>query len=196
MYSVGLTGGIGSGKSTVARVFGVLGIPVFNADDESKRLLGENEAVKQAVITAFGESVYPNGHLDRAVLASIVFSNPEALARLNAIAHPALRKRFSQWVDQQRSPYVLLEAALLVDIGWYKSLDQLIVVSAPEEERTKRVMARDGITAEQVQLRMRNQISDEQRSHVANMVIENNGMEMIIPQVLALHERLLAKASE
>ncbi|MBK9759099.1 MAG: dephospho-CoA kinase [Flavobacteriales bacterium] len=196
MYSVGLTGGIGSGKSTVARVFGVLGIPVFNADDESKRLLGENESLKQAVITAFGESVYPNGDLDRAALASIVFGNPEALARLNAIAHPALRKRFSQWVDQQRSPYVLLEAALLVDTGWYKSLDQLIVVSAPEEERTKRVMARDGISAEQVQLRMRNQISDEQRSHVANMVIENNGKEMIIPQVLALHERLLAKASE
>ncbi|MBL0046204.1 MAG: dephospho-CoA kinase [Flavobacteriales bacterium] len=196
MYSVGLTGGIGSGKSTVARVFGVLGIPVFNADDESKRLLGENESLKQAVITAFGESLYPNGDLDRAALASIVFGNPEALARLNAIAHPALRKRFSQWVDQQRSPYVLLEAALLVDTGWYKSLDQLIVVSAPEEERTKRVMARDGISAEQVQLRMRNQISDEQRSHVANMVIENNGKEMIIPQVLALHERLLAKASE
>ena len=196
MYSVGLTGGIGSGKSTVARVFGVLGIPVFNADDESKRLLGENGSLKQAVITAFGESVYPNGDLDRAALASIVFGNPEALARLNAIAHPALRKRFSQWVDQQRSPYVLLEAALLVDTGWYKSFDQLIVVSAPEEERTKRVMARDGISAEQVHLRMRNQVSDEQRSHVANMVIENNGKEMIIPQVLALHERLLVKASE
>ena len=196
MYTVGLTGGIGSGKSTVARVFGVLGIPVFNADEESKLLLTENEVMKRAVMTAFGERVYPNGELDRAALASIVFADPEALAQLSAIAHPAVRKRSAQWVDQQRSPYVLLEAALLVDTGWYKSLAQLIVVSAPEEERVKRVIARDSASAEQVLLRIRNQVSEEQRLQVANMVIENDGHEMIIPQVLALHERLLTKASE
>ena len=196
MYTVGLTGGIGSGKSTVARVFGVLGIPVFNADEESKLLLAADEVVKHAVMTAFGERVYPKGDLDRATLASIVFADPEVLAQLNAIAHPAVRKRSAQWVDQQRSPYVLLEAALLVDTGWYKSLAQLIVVSAPEEERVKRVMARDSASAAQVLLRIRNQVSEEQRLHVANMVIENDGHEMIIPQVLALHERLLTKASE
>ncbi|HNK39898.1 MAG TPA: dephospho-CoA kinase, partial [Flavobacteriales bacterium] len=129
MFKVGITGGIGSGKSTVARVFGVLGIPVFDADSESKRLLVEDADVKGAVIAAFGATIYPGGRLDRAALAAAVFNNPEALGRLNAIAHPAVRKRLAHWTDEQRSPYVLVESALLVDTGWYRSMDHLIVVS-------------------------------------------------------------------
>ena len=196
MFKVGLTGGIGSGKSTVARVFGVLGIPVFNADDESKRLLQEDEGAKSAVIAAFGGRIYPGGELDRAALASVVFNDPEALAKLNAIAHPAVRKELGQWVDRQRSPYVLVEAALLVDTGWYRSMDHLMVVSAPEAERVKRVMARDGATEEQVMARMRNQVGEEQRMAVADSIVRNDGHELVIPQVLALHEQFVARAFE
>ena len=196
MFKVGLTGGIGSGKSTVARVFGVLGIPVFNADDESKRLLQEDEGAKSAVIAAFGGRIYPGGELDRAALASVVFNDPEAMAKLNAIAHPAVRKELGQWVDRQRSPYVLVEAALLVDTGWYRSMDHLMVVSAPEAERVKRVMARDGATEEQVMARMRNQVGEEQRMAVADSIVRNDGHELVIPQVLALHEQFVARAFE
>mgnify|MGYP002382214684 CR=1 FL=1 len=193
---IGLTGGIGSGKSTVARVFGVLGIPVFNADEESKRLLSEDEGVRNAVIAAFGAGIYRAGDLDRAALASIVFNDPEALARLNAIAHPAVRKALGHWVDLQRSPYVLVEAALLVDTGWYRSMDRLIVVSASEAERVKRTMARDGSNEEQVRARVRNQVGEEQRLAVADAVIDNDGRQLVIPQVLALHERLVEQAFE
>ena len=196
MFKVGLTGGIGSGKSTVARVFGVLGIPVFNADEESKRLLREDDGVKSAVIAEFGAGIYPGGELDRAALASIVFNDPGALAKLNAIAHPAVRKQLGRWVDEQRSPYVLVEAALMVDTGWYRSMDQLLVVSAPETERVKRVMARDGVTAEQVLARIRNQVAEEQRLAVADQVIQNDGTVLVIPQVLALHGMLIARAFE
>lgn len=196
MFKVGLTGGIGSGKSTVARMFGVLGIPLFNADEESKRLLREDEGVKSAVIAAFGPDMYPRGKLDRAALASLVFNDPEALAKLNAIAHPAVRKQLGRWVDEQRSPYVLIEAALMVDTGWYRSMDHLVVVTAPQAERVKRVMARDGVTEEQVLARVRNQVREEQRLAVADSVIQNDGHELVIPQVLALHEMLTARAFE
>ena len=196
MFKVGLTGGIGSGKSTVARVFGVLGIPVFNADEQSKRLLDEDADVKNAVISAFGTGIFPQGELDRAALAAIVFKDPEALAKLNAIAHPAVRRQLGQWVDQQRSPYVLVEAALLVDTGWYRSMDHLTVVSASEAERVKRVMARDGATEEQVMARMRNQMGEEQRLAVADSIVHNDGHELVIPQVLALHEQFVARAFE
>ncbi len=196
MFKVGLTGGIGSGKSTVARVFGVLGIPVFEADEESKRLLREDEMVRSAVIAAFGPAIYPQGELDRAKLAGIVFHDAEALAKLNAIAHPAVRKRLGAWLDEQRSPYALVESALLVDTGWYRSMDHLIVVTAPEEERIRRVMSRDGVTEEQVRARMRNQISEEQRMAAAGSIVRNDGRELVIPQVLALHEQLVGQAFE
>ncbi len=196
MLKVGLTGGIGSGKSTVARVFAVLGISVFNADEESKRLLQEDEVVRSAVISAFGEIVYPEGKLDRGALAAIVFRDAGALAKLNAIAHPAVRKRLGAWLDEQRSPYVLVEAALLVDTGWYRSMDQLIVVTAPEVVRIQRVMARDGVSEEQVRARLRNQVNDDVRLAAATSVIHNDGHELVIPQVLALHEQFIAQAME
>ena len=196
MFKVGLTGGIGSGKSTVARMFGVLGIPVFNADEESKRLLREDDGVKRAVIAAFGPGIYPDGELDRTGLAVIVFNDPEALAKLNAIAHPAVRKQLGIWVDMQRSPYVLVEAALMVDTGWYRSMDHLVVVTAPEAERVKRVMVRDGVSEEQVLARVRNQVGEEKRLAAADSMIQNDGHELVIPQVLALHEMLTARAFE
>lgn len=194
MFKAGITGGIGSGKSTVARMFQVLGIPVFDADKESKRLLEEEPATRAAVIEAFGEGIYPGGRLDRAALAAIVFNNADALATLNAISHPAVRRRFAHWVDDQRSPYVLVEAALLVDTGWYRNMDHLIVVTAPESLRVQRVMDRDGVPEVQVRARMHNQAGEAERLAVAESIIRNDGEELIIPQVLALHERLVAQA--
>jgi dephospho-CoA kinase len=194
MYTVGLTGGIGSGKSTVAGVFRVLGVPVFEADVESKRLLDTDAAVKARVVDAFGESVYPHGHLDTKALARIVFNDRDALERLNAIAHPAVRMAFRQWAARQHAPYVLVEAALLVDTGWAAGLDHLVVVQAPEQLRVRRVMARDGADEQAVRARMRNQIDDTTRVAAAHDVVTNDDTRLVIPQVLAVHQRILAKA--
>lgn len=195
MLSVGITGGIGSGKSTVCRVFALLGVPVFHADAESKRALQEDPDVRDAVIRAFGTSMYPEGNLDRNALAARVFNDPGELAKLNAIAHPAVRNRFARWRDDQKGPYVLLEAALLVDTGWYTSLDRTILVSAPEDLRIERVMARDGVPRTAVEDRIRNQISEAQRLAVADEVILNDGRNAVIPQVLRVHARLLEFAN-
>lgn len=195
MLSVGITGGIGSGKSTVCRVFAVLGVPVFHADAESKRALQEDAEVREAVIRAFGPLVYPEGTLDRTALAARVFGDPAELAKLNAIAHPAVRKRFTRWRDRCSAPYVLVEAALLVDTGWYTSLDRTILVSAPEDLRIDRVMARDGVPRSAVEARIRNQITEDQRLAAADEVILNDGREPVIPQVLRIHAHLLELAN-
>lgn len=195
MLSVGITGGIGSGKSTVCRVFAVLGVPVFHADAESKRALQEDPDARDAVIRAFGTSIYPDGNLDRNALAARVFNDGDELAKLNAIAHPAVRSRFARWRDGQTGPYVLLEAALLVDTGWYTGLDRTILVSAPEDLRIERVMARDGVPRDAVQARILNQITEDQRLAAADEVILNDGREAVIPQVLRIHTRLLELAN-
>lgn len=190
MYAVGLTGGIGSGKSTVAGIFRVLGVPVFVADEESRRLLATDPAVIAQVKAAFGDAVYPQGTLDTRALARIVFNDRAALERLNAIAHPAVRAAFAQWAAAQQAPYVVVEAALLVDTGWADRLDRLITVTAPEALRIARVMARDAVSEEEVRARMRNQVGEEQRLARAHEVVVNDGERLVIPQVLAIHERL------
>lgn len=194
MFTAGLTGGIGSGKSTVAGVFRVLGVPVFVADEESRNLLESDDAVRSRMKAAFGDGMYPGGVLDRRALARVVFNDRDALARLNAIAHPAVREAFQRWASLQRAPYVVLEAALLVDTGWARALDHLVTVNAPEELRVRRVMARDGVDAGKVRARMRNQLDEDARLAAADDVIVNDDTRLVIPQVLQLHERLLAKA--
>ena len=194
MFTVGVTGGIGSGKSTVCRVFEVLGIPVFSSDVEAKHLLAEMGPVRSAVTEAFGPAIYPDGALDRKALAALVFRSPEALARLNAIVHPAVRQWFKEWASRQTAPYVINEAAILVETGAYKQLDRLVTVEAPEAVRVARVVARDGSTPEQVTQRMRNQTSADERKAVAHAVVVNDGKVMILPQVLRLHERFKREA--
>lgn len=194
MLKVGVTGGIGSGKSTACRMFAVLGIPVFSSDDESKRLLAEDPDVRLALISAFGEQVFKNELLDRQALGTMVFNDRAALDRLNVIVHPAVRKAFVQWAELQHAPYVINEAAILVETGAYKQLDHLIVVAAPEEQRVAWVMHRDGASEAQVRARMRNQTDDETRIAAAHSTIVNDGMTLVIPQVLAIHEQLLQKA--
>lgn len=196
MFTVGLTGGIGSGKTTVCRVFSVLGIPVFNSDEQAKLLLQDDPEVKAAVLQLFGSSVYPAGVLDRKALAQLVFNDPKALAGLNAIVHPAVRRAFQEWAESQQAPYVINEAAILVETGAYPSFDRLVTVEAPEDVRLARVMARDGSPEEQVRQRMSNQATEAQRREVAHAVIENDGYSMVLPQVLALHEKFNQEAQE
>lgn len=196
MFTVGLTGGIGSGKTTVCRVFSVLGIPVFNSDEQAKLLLQDDPEVKAAVLQLFGSSVYPAGVLDRKALAQLVFNDPKALAGLNAIVHPAVRRAFQEWAESQQAPYVINEAAILVETGAYPSFDRLVTVEAPEDVRLARVMARDGSPEEQVRQRMSNQATEAQRREVAYAVIENDGHSMVLLQVLALHEKFNQEAQE
>lgn len=191
MKKVGLTGGIGSGKSTVARVFSALGVPVFHADDEAKRSLNEDDQVKQAVIAAFGMELYASGTLDRKVLATRVFSAPDELAKLNAIVHPVVRARFRTWCEAQGNvPYVVMEAAILAETGGHAAFDHMVVVSAPEELRIRRVMERDDVDHATVLARVRAQAGDAERAAIADTVIVNDGEQMVLPQVLALHHRL------
>ena len=187
---VGLTGGIGSGKSTIAKAFAALGIAVFNSDEQAKALIANNAQVKKHIIAAFGEEAYQNGEYNRAYIAQIVFNNSEKLAILNGIVHPALAKYFNQWAKKQTSPYVLKEAAILFESGSYKDCDYIITVTAPEEVRIARVMARDHCTEAQVRARMSQQWSDAQRIALSNAVIENIDLESAKEQVKRIHFQL------
>ena len=190
MMVVGLTGGIGSGKSTIAKEFATLGIAVFNSDEQAKVLIATDAQVKERIIAAFGEEAYQNGEYNRAYIAQIVFNNPEKLAILNGIVHPALAKYFKQWAKKQISPYVLKEAAILFESGSYKDCNYIITVTAPEQVRIARVMARDHCTEAQVRARMAQQWSDAQRIALSNVVIENIDLESAKEQVKRIHLQL------
>lgn len=196
MFKVGLTGGIGSGKSTVARILRVLGVPVFEADLIGRELLTTDQAVRSAVVARFGESVQKNGAIDRAALAKLVFQDPAALNDINAIIHPAVRLAYRHWADEQRAPYHVMEAAILAGSDSYKAFDRIIVISAPEALRITRVMQRDHVDREAVLARIANQVSEEERLRIAHHVIQNDDQQLVIPQVLAIHERLLQLAGQ
>lgn len=191
MLKVGITGGIGSGKSTVCRIFSVLGIPVFEADLVAKQLQNTDPAIHSQLVDLFGASVYlSNNTVDRKYLAGIVFNDITLLHRLNAIIHPAVRQVFNEWCLQQHSPYVMLEAAILFESGLYQLMDKTIVVSTDESERIQRVMKRDKMTEELVRQRIRNQWTDEQRNKLADFVIYNNDNQLIIPQIVEIDKKL------
>ena len=187
---VGLTGGIGSGKSTIAKEFATLGIAVFNSDEQAKVLIANNAQVRKRIMATFGEEAYQNGEYNRAYIAQIVFNNSEKLAILNGIVHPALAKYFKQWAKKQTSPYVVKEAAILFESGSYKDCDYIITVTAPEEVRIARVKARDHCTEAQVRARMAQQWSDAQRIALSNAVIENVDLESAKEQVKRIHFQL------
>ena len=192
MLKIGLTGGIGSGKSTVARVFEVLGVPVYYADDAAKRLMNEDQELKQQLTAAFGDETYMDGLLNRKHLAAIVFNNKEQLERLNNLVHPATITDAEKWFQSQHhTPYVIKEAALLFESGTAQGLDYIIGITAPETLRIKRVMDRDGITATEVKRRMNNQIEEQMKMRLCDFVISNNEQQLITPQIIALHEQLL-----
>ena len=191
MLKILLTGGIGSGKSTVARILRVLDVPVFEADAAGRAVLATDSEVQQAIVGRFGERLLKEGGIDRKAMASVVFHDPDALAALNAIVHPAVQAEFQRWVEQQRAPYVVMEAAIVAESGMGR-FDRIVVVSAPQELRVKRVMLRDGVEEAAVRARMANQDSEEERLAMADHVIRNNDTELVIPQVLALHGSLNA----
>ena len=171
---IGVTGGIGSGKTTLATYIESLGIPVFIADDEAKKLIQSAEVLRE-INAVFGEAVFEKGQLNRQELASIVFSNPEKLSQLNGIIHPAVKRQFKIWLDENQSaPFVVYEAAILFESGSYQNCDYIITITAPLEDRIARVMQRDNSSREQVLNRINAQWTDEQRAAKSNFVIENS----------------------
>lgn len=174
---IGLTGGIGSGKTTIANYFSTLGIPVYIADDEAKKLM-ESSEVKDSIKEKFGESIFDNTILNRAKLAEIVFADSEKLDQLNAIVHPAVRNHFKKWLlNHEASPFVIYEAAILFESGNYKNCDYIITVTAPLESRIQRVIDRDKTNREQVLKRINAQWNDEQRISKSNFIIDNRNIE-------------------
>jgi dephospho-CoA kinase len=197
MLKIGITGGIGSGKSTVAKIFELLGIPVYYADAAAKDIMNRDPELKAQVQQHFGADMYDSsGLLDRKRLGSIVFNDQEKLELLNSLVHPATIRDSEQWALQQKSPYVLKEAALLFESAAFHYLDKVIGVSAPQSLRILRVMQRDKVTRNDVLARMHKQIDDTIKMRLCDYVIYNDEQQMVIPQVLRVHEQLLAIAQQ
>jgi len=194
MLKIGITGGIGSGKTTICKVFELLGIPVFYADDEAKKIMLTDELLIAQIKENFGvESYFEDQTLNRKHIAAIVFKNDAQLQLLNSFVHPAVFRAMDNWVTQQKAPYVLKEAALLFESGSYQMCDKSILVTAPLVIKMDRVMLRDGVTKEQVEARMDKQLSDEVKSGMADFLISNNESESVILQVMALHNQFIKK---
>lgn len=192
MKKVGLTGGIGSGKSTVAKIFETLGIPVYYADLEAKRLMVEDTSLVEAIKELFGEEAYDaNGRLNRAFIAQRAFPEPELLKKLEALVHPAVLRDGERWHAAQRdAPYTIKEAALLFESGSYRQLDKVITVFAPLELRIQRVMARDKSAREDVEARIARQMPEDEKIALADFVVYNDGSRSLISQVWQIHKEL------
>lgn len=193
MLKIGLTGGIGSGKTIVAHIFEVLGIPVYYADEAAKKLMNEDPELKKQIVQRFGAAAYKEGKLDRQFLGELVFSDPEKLARLNEIVHPVTLNDAAQWMLRQKTPYAIKEAALIFEANLQSYFDYVIGVTAPESLRIDRVIKRDQSSREKVMKRIRQQMNEEEKISLCDFVIQNNELEAVLPQVIRIHERLLAK---
>ena len=195
MLQIGITGGIGSGKSTVASVFACLGAPVYDADSHAKALMTTDGNLKEAIRKEFGTlSFTDQGQLNRNYLASEVFPNQEKLKRLNQLVHPRVAEDYQKWYDAQqkrRCPYVIKEAALLYDSGSNRLLDKVIVVAAPDSVRIERVKARDKRSDREIETIMKRQMPQDEMIQRADFVVENDGKKMILPQILKLHQLFL-----
>jgi dephospho-CoA kinase len=196
MLKIGLTGGIGSGKTTVAHIFEVLGIPVYYADEAAKNLMNEDPVLRQQIINRFGPEAYKEGKLDRHFLGTLVFSNPEKLKQLNEIVHPATRKDGERWISLQKAPYAIREAALIFEAGLEPGFDYIIGVTAPEALRIGRVIRRDRTSREKVLKRIRQQMNEEEKMKLCDFVIQNNEEVAVLPQVMKIHEHLLAEVNK
>lgn len=190
MYKVGLTGGIGSGKSTVAELLRDRGIAVYDSDSRAKMLMVNDESLRAALANAFGAECYTEEGLNRAWLAERVFTSAEELGRLNAIVHPAVMRDFAAWAEAQEGEYVVLESAILLEAGLESHVDVVVAVMAPKGVRIERAMKRDGATVEQIEERMRNQMSDDERTERAKYAIVNIDIEELEEDVEQLHRRL------
>jgi len=191
MLKVGLTGGIGSGKTTVAQIFEVLSIPVYYADSAARDLMNHDPELKKKIIASFGSDAYQNGELNRSYLGSVVFRDTEKLNLLNSIVHPVTIRESANWMKNQKSPYAIKEAALIFEAGLEKHLDYIIGVTAPESLRIQRVVDRDHLPMEKVLDRMRHQMDEKEKISRCDFVIQNDGLTALLPQVLQIHEKLM-----
>ncbi len=193
----GLTGNIGSGKSTAARIFSVLGVPVFYADQQAKQLYQDPEVIREVVSLFGGDVTDANGHVVFKHLAKVVFSDPEKLRQLNALIHPRVREKYYSWLElHQEQPYTIQEAAIMVESGLYKQMDAVVVITAPEYQRLQRILGRDGTTEEEVKKRMSQQLPEEKLVEMADFVVKNDEQSLLIPQILDIHKRLIKQSAE
>lgn len=192
MLKVGLTGGIGSGKSYISKIFNTLNVPVYNSDDSAKRLMVESADLRNDLIKLFGTQAYSEGQLNRGYIAERVFKDKKLLSALNNIVHPAVHNDFLLWSSEQTgNPYVIKEAAILFETGGYQLMDWNILIVADELTRIQRVRERDNVSEESVRDRMNNQMSDEEKISLADYVIYNNNDSMILQQIVDLHHQIL-----
>ena len=194
MLKIGLTGSIGSGKTTVAQVFEKLGAPIFYADTEAKKCMHSDTALIEQIKAAFGNDIYVDRNLQKDRLASIIFNDDSALHTINQLVHPAVQRIFEEWCATQNTSYILKEAAILFESGSDKELDQIVCVSAPDDLRKQRVMQRDGIIESQVLERMSKQWEQSRKIELADFHIVNDEKQLLIPQVLQVHSLLLNKS--
>ena len=189
--TVGVTGGIGSGKSTFCNLFKILGVPVFEADKVGKEVLDKNDKVKSEIIRLFGDGIYsPDGMINRKKLAGIIFNDEIQLRKVNEIVHPAVRNEYQNWLRKQHAAYVIHEAAILFESGFYKMMDYTILITAPEQQRIEWVMQRDGVSEKQVRERMARQWPDDEKQKLADIVLHNNNRDLIIPGIIKLDKSL------
>lgn len=195
MLKVGITGGIGSGKSTVCRVFNTLGIPTLHADEVGRYLMENDALLIDSIKMLFGENIYEGGTLNRNEVAAVVFKRPEILQTLNAVVHPATIRYGQLWMESQDAPYAIKEAAIFFESGSYADMDVMIGVYAPRKLRILRAMQRDGVAQEKVLQRMSLQMDEDEKMKRCHYVIVNDNDTAIIPQILKIHQELLGKAA-
>lgn len=189
--TVGITGGIGSGKSTVCRILKLLGVPVFEADAVAKQLINSNAEIKTKLIHLFGEGIYtPEGLIDRKKLAENIFNKDFQLTKINKLVHPLVRNEFQKWLKMQDTPYIIHEAAILFESGFYKMMDFTILVSAPESQRIERVTKRNGLTTTQIKERMAKQWVDSKKRKLAGIEIKNDNKSLIIPKIIQIDKNI------
>ena len=196
ILKIGLTGGIGSGKTTVAKIFEVLGIPVYYADEAAKRIMNEDENLKAAIQKQFGEASYKNNELDRSYLAKKVFNDSFQLEILNSLVHPATIRDAIAWMNAQQTLYTIKEAALIFESGSAEQLDYVIGVYAPLQLRIKRTMERDKLTYDEIMKRMNNQLDENIKMKLCDFVLTNDEQQLLLPQVIRLHQNFIEMAAK
>ena len=191
MKIVGLTGGIGSGKTTVANMFQALGIAIYIADEEAKKLMTSSKVIKRKLIALFGEKAYVNDALNKPYIADTIFKNRLLLEKMNTIIHPRVASHFKKWLIKQKSPYVIKETAILFENEAYKQCDLIITVTAPKELKIKRLLSRDSMTVEKIEAIMNNQWNDEEKMKLSDYVIVNSELENTRQQVVKIHQKII-----
>ena len=192
MKKIGITGGIGSGKTYVASVFQSLGIPIFNADIQAKKLMTSSRKLIKLVKEEFGNDIYKDSDLNKEKLASIVFSNSDKLQKLNSLVHPIVKEEFNNWCKKQTSPYVIKEAAILFESNSHIGLDAVICISAPLDLRMKRLLNRDDYSEKEIKKRIENQTSQEEKEKLSDYIIVNDEKELLLPKIIKIHKELLS----